>query len=291
MKKINVLFFAITIAISTIIVTGCGDDIDPPTITVTEKSHTGYYRNDTVTYEIIVSTNEKLERLTTTSVPAGLGSELNMDLDGTSKTVEWDYIINNSAIVGAGIDIKFTVTQDSKENETNDVTKTITVATGAGGITSKSAFTLYVALGDGSSDCLWDISNTTAYSPDDVAANSSLESSIDFGYNYFGSDNATIAAPSNWNVTTDGVSSWGTKNPTKFKEITYTSSEYTAMTDDTDIVANVTGLTETEVTNLSAGDFIGFETVGGKKGIIKVGTITGTYNIGDNISLEYKIQQ
>ena len=53
----------------------------------------------------------------------------------------------------------------------------------------------------------------------------------------------------------------------------------------------VTGLTETEVTNLSAGDFIGFETVGGKKGIIKVGTISGTYNIGDNISLEYKIQQ
>jgi hypothetical protein len=109
----------------------------------------------------------------------------------------------------------------------------------------------------------------------EAKANSTL---IDFMYYYGNVNNATIAAPDDNDAAavftgTAALSTWTTRNSTKFKATSMTTAEFDAITDDLLIVSNATGATASTEHPLEVGDVVAFITDGSKAGGSKMGLI------------------
>jgi hypothetical protein len=120
------------------------------------------------------------------------------------------------------------------------------------------------------------------------------QSVIDVVYYYGSTNNATLCAPNDPTVNGgagnfDVCADWNVaKNATLFGSTSITSSEFDNISNDTEIAA-LTGISNSKKTDLAVGNVISIETVGGKKGLIKV-TACDNSNAG-TITLEVKIQQ
>jgi hypothetical protein len=118
---------------------------------------------------------------------------------------------------------------------------------------------------------------------------------VDWLY-FFGASNlATIAAPDDADAAavftnaTYGLQTWSVLNSTRFKRVT-DAIDWNAITDDAIIVAQTaTGVDQTKVNNLDITDILAFQTVGGKKGLIRVEEILGTST--GTITISVKVQQ
>ena len=112
---------------------------------------------------------------------------------------------------------------------------------------------------------------------------------VDFLFFYGASNQATIAAPSDpdaqlvYNNASTGIQTWSAKNATKIMVTALTATEFDAVTTNTALETATTGVaasTSTKANMLTAGKVIAFQTVGGKKGLIKVNSVpnanTGT---------------
>ena len=126
-----------------------------------------------------------------------------------------------------------------------------------------------------------------------IAAANTHSELIDVVYYYGSSNLATLTAPDD--VTVNGgagnlslCTGFTTKNETRFTSSSLSGSEFDDIENDADI-ADITGINESKMVNLSVGDVIAFETVDGNKGLIKVAAIT-TGNTG-TITIDVKIQQ
>ena len=114
----------------------------------------------------------------------------------------------------------------------------------------------------------------------EAKANSTL---IDFMYYYGNTNNATIAAPDDNDAATvftgtAPLSTWTTRNSTRFKTTSLTAANFDAITDDSDIVTNATTAADTDENDLAVVDVIAFATDsdkagGSKMGLIKITTI------------------
>jgi len=166
-----------------------------------------------------------------------------------------------------------------KNDKTGSVKIKITVSSG-----SQSDLNTYtgVELGaqlNAAGSAYYSASNTVA------SVNSASAASVDFIYYYGATNKATLAAPSNSDVATvySAISNWSVKNATKLSLVTV---DFDAVTKSSDIPA----ASGDAVTNLSAGNVIAFETVAGKKGLIKVVSISPADNTG-KITLSVKVQK
>ena len=178
---------------------------------------------------------------------------------------------------------KFTVTDN--KSRTASVSFNITVESSGGPINTWEA-----TLGSHQSATGSSFASTTGvvYSMTDATANSAL---IDFLYYYGNTNLATLAAPNDADAATvfGALSSWTTRNATKFATTTVSEAEFTAISDDLAIVAAATGASATDVNELSTGDVVAFVTAAGKMGLVKVGTIaTGA---GGTMAIVVKVQQ
>lgn len=146
----------------------------------------------------------------------------------------------------------------------------------------------------------YSIGTKTAYKYNATGASAN----VDFGYSY-GDDNnttnyATIFSPE-WYTSTQKITS--PSNVTKFAITTLTVAEFDAITvsDDSKIVTAATGATLQFVNNLQVGasndgKIIAFVTQSGKKGLIKVGTISKGTNVdfpyaSGKVILNIKVQK
>jgi hypothetical protein len=125
------------------------------------------------------------------------------------------------------------------------------------------------------------------------AAASSSQGSIDIVYYYGSTNTATLTAPDDETVGGGAgnlslCEGWTTKNATRFASSTLSASEFDDVEDDAPI-AGLTGLSASKMTALSVGDVIAFETVDGKKGLIKVAALEATSS--GTITIDVKIQQ
>jgi hypothetical protein len=118
---------------------------------------------------------------------------------------------------------------------------------------------------------------------------------VDWLYFYGSSNHATIAAPDDadaisvFNDPTNGISTWSVKNATRFKNIT-TAVDWNAVIDDGPILQlTQDGVTESKISQLAANDVLGFITVTGKHGLIKIGNIV--VGAGGTIEISVKVQQ
>lgn len=120
----------------------------------------------------------------------------------------------------------------------------------------------------------------------------SNQAKADFAYYYGDVNLATLAAPddASLNGGTGNFTwcqSWTTKNQTRFALTTLTTAEFDAATATT--INALADPAESKVTSLAQNKVIAFKTASGKKGLIKVASITT--GASGSITLDVKVQQ
>jgi hypothetical protein len=175
---------------------------------------------------------------------------------------------------GYSKEISFTITTTAASGPINTFSMKIL---GAQGSTTGSSF----ASIDG-----------TVYKLADAKTNASK---IDWLYFYGATNLATLAAPDDadaatvFNDPTNGLPTWSVKNNTLFKKVTDVV-DWNSITDDAVIVAQTaSGVTNTKINNLAANDILAFISASGKKGMIKVESISP--NSDGTITISVKVQQ
>lgn len=232
------------------------------------------------------SSGSKLVRLTITRV---YNNSPSVVLDTTFSQASLDANITAFALGVAGQEKWFYKIID-KNGQSSEISLTITTQAAAGPINTFSMKILGAQnSATGSSFASID---GTVYSLAQAMAN---QVKIDWMYYSGATDLSSLAAPDDAHAAliftnaTNGLQNWTTKNATRFKLVTGTIS-WDAITDDNVIVQQTaTGVTESRLTALAAGNYLAFTTASGKKGMIKVESI----NAGDtgDITISVKVQQ
>jgi len=113
----------------------------------------------------------------------------------------------------------------------------------------------------------------TVYTQDDAFAN---QEKVDFLYWWGASTSATMGAPDDEKANqvftnpTTGLPQWTTKNATRFTTTTLTSADFDLVATTSEIVGFVGTPTDTRIPALEKDDVIGFTTVSGRSGLIRV---------------------
>jgi hypothetical protein len=197
-----------------------------------------------------------------------------------------DYDFQFTSITVEGTErIAFKVTD--KDGQTNEVSLSITTQHAAGLINffTQKILGSYDNLTTGSSFASVD---GTVYNLADAKTHAEK---IDWLYFYGTTNQATIASPfdSDARSVYPSIETWSVKNATLFKKIT-TAVDWASIADDTPILQlTADGVTESKVNQLAVGDILGFITVTGKHGLIKIDAIvTGS---AGTITFSVKVQQ
>jgi hypothetical protein len=177
-----------------------------------------------------------------------------------------------------------------KDGQYAEVSLTITTESASGPIDSFSMKILGAQ--DAATGSSFASIDGSVYSLAEAKAN---QAKVDWMYYYGATDLAALAAPDDAHAAliftnaTNGLQTWTTKNATRFKAVT-DAITWNAITDDAVIVQQTaTGVTESRITDLATGDYLAFTTASGKKGLIKVESIT-TGATG-SITISVKVQQ
>lgn len=206
--------------------------------------------------------------------------EIPNDMNETYMDTVWVLAPENN-----GAQATFTFTVTDKDGESKSVSKTITAEAtdDSKDLESFSAKLLYAPAKDGSSETLIDLESGSTFTLNNGANNSS---SIDLGY-YYGSNNeATLVDPNTYPSSVYDIS-WSTLNET---ELQTTSANFAELSTSNDITTQWSNNASNEITNLSVNDVLLFKTTNNSYGAIKVQEISGTYNQGDYIKLDIKVE-
>ena len=209
------------------------------------------------------------------------------DIPSSVNDVYRDTVIFNAPLNDGSYTYAFTVTDKGDLSVTVSVVITVE---GPGDIDTYTAV-LMGAQSNLDYGSYLDASAGVVYKQDGAETNPAL---IDIIYYYGVANLATLTAPDD--VTVNGGSGnltlatgLTTKNATRFKEgVGISSSEFDAISDDSDIV-EISSITLSKVNELAVDDVIAFQTVDGRKGLIKISAIdTGA---DGTITIQVKIQQ
>ncbi|HNY03432.1 MAG TPA: hypothetical protein PKG48_12620 [Bacteroidales bacterium] len=177
-----------------------------------------------------------------------------------------------------------------KDGQSKEISLTITTVAGASPI---NTFTMKIMGAQGSSTGSSFASiDGTVYSLANAKTNAAK---VDWLYFYGATNLATLAAPNDadaisvFNDPTNGLATWAVKNATKFKKVTDAITWADITTDAVIVAQTASGVTNTKINNLAANDVLAFITASGKKGMIKVESISGTTD--GTITISVKVQQ
>jgi hypothetical protein len=299
-------FFLVYIFIlSVFLYTSCTEEEEPqpgdlnPTLNLTGGQ--GYISgNETVPVGFVfkiginafssAETGAKLQKLTITRV---FNNKVDMVLDSTLNTTNFTMDYQTVAVNEPGSE-NWTIKVTDKDNYFREASFTVTTEDIAGQITTYDQKILGAqASATGSSFASID---GTVYNLMDAFNNSAK---IDWLYFYGATNLATLAAPDDdaaATIFTDeangglyALTNWAVRNATRFKMVT-DPIDWNAITNDEVIVAQTaSGVDLTRASQLSNGKFIAFIAASGKKGIIRVNSITGEQ--GGTIDISVKVQQ
>ncbi|MFY0690212.1 MAG: BspA family leucine-rich repeat surface protein [Cyclobacteriaceae bacterium] len=158
----------------------------------------------------------------------------------------------------------------------------------------QNSYQLFTPTGDGNSDSFYAADSAMVYSNSDVTGTiEPLSSSIDFGYNYGISSEASLVSPSSYPFY-DLSSNWSVQKTTLFRETTLTETDFNSYSEAALYDAFQAGTNQEESkTGLSVGQVIAFVTNNGnpantRVGLILIEEIQGTFNVGDFIRFKIK---
>ncbi len=229
-------------------------------------------------------------------------NSLGLDAGAVSASGSFPVDIDES-LVGATVQLEFLLVDDNNGQDTE--TWTITVeAPPSPAARAYTAILLSAPLGDLSAESFFSSNSGEVYSPSAVTGTADpISATIDFGYYYGLSNQASLASPQAYSQLTNAaftaqVSGWNVLNATTFKSTTVTSEEFVGISTWADIDAAFDAGTDEggAITNLAINDVIAFETDadkagGAKRGVIIVKAITGTDGQNDNIEIEVVVQE
>jgi hypothetical protein len=232
------------------------------------------------------STSSKLVELTVTRV---FNNVPVVEADTTFSSSNLHLIIHATANGEIGQE-KWYYKVTDKNNQSKEISFTITTVATAGPINTFS-MKILGAQGSTTGSSFASIDGTV-YTLANAKANAAK---IDWLYFYGATNHSTIASPNDtdaasvFNDPTNGLATWTIKNNTLFKKVT-DAITWDAITDDQVIVAETaTGVTNTKINSLAPNDILSFITAAGKKGMMKVESISGT-TVG-TITISVKVQQ
>ncbi len=291
MKKINVFFAILLMAVSTVLLPSCGKDDakTPPSIKVTAKSGVTVKKGEKATFDVEVSSaTSDLKDLKVTADPIYQGAVLAftnsgtttadaLKSDGTFKsglhaaTFTFEYTVPTNATKDQEITLTFVI--NDKDAGTNNATQKFKVADVVTTVTL-TAWSASATVGDQSvaegSSCVG--LDGTVYKGADVTNNTGK---IDFVM-YTTASVLYLYAPSAAAPLYTAVNSWTTKNATKFYTTTVTSANYLTATSAELSTAIASSQTSYDKMAITADKVFAFVTVGGVKGFIHVKSVTAT---------------
>lgn len=264
----------------------------------------------------MTSTDKNLRRVYITRNVAGAGDEpYTYESDGVenngdgSMNLSADKIFNfelnipkNANLTGGTEVYKIWATNgkgDYRDSNNSFVAGvgSVTVSYGAGNnpeaaVKSFSAKILAAPLADGTSESFISVVNGQLYK---VAGASETVKFWDFGYYYGANDHASLASPKSYpdaiiNIPSKAGVADAELNQCFFKASTMTPEQFDAITTQGQLNSITTSTTQI-ITGLAADDVIEFVDAYGKKGLIKVVKVQGTYNNGDYIQIDVKVQR
>lgn len=305
LMRITLLFFAVGCLI---VLTNCGSDNEPepvpsPTISVSASSDDAGTLNDGgqveatdkvwFTINITATGGFNVFRVSGDLTQEFTRNDLQLGEGATSALVEFTYQTTASEH-GSTITLNFQAVDDL--DQTTDGSFTFDIATSPNAKVYSQVL-LAAPLEDNSANSFLDIHSNIVYNNTDGPGSSA---NIDIGYAYI--DNAIIASPSVYPLL-DVQNSWPNRNSTQMWKLDMTSETYASMT----TVADVTEkgeeyVDQTDIDNpgtysisdLVNGDIVYFTTEGTfqdrLRGFFRVVEISGTFNQGDGIELEFILE-
>lgn len=300
MKKINWVLSVVLIGM-VVFMNSCAKDNDDPIVVDKKPTLTfqvgGDYisANTTVTVGTALkfgiraisntSSNAKLTNFTIARTFNGITETWDSTFNQTNFTLD----IETFANAQPGVET-YVFTIKDKDGQMSNLTLLITTTEEFGEINIFS-MTILGAQGSSTGSSFASIDGSV-YKLADAKTNATK---VDWLYYYGATDFATIAAPNDahaaliFNNATNGLQSWATLNPTLFKLVT-DAIDFNAITNDAVIVnQTASGVDQTRITNLQAGKLIAFITHSGKKGILKIESITGTTD--GSMTMTVKVQK
>ncbi len=301
MKRISYFLFALLFAVSAGFVSCSDDDVDPPTIKFL-FSGSDNYDNSTntltlasgVTSYTLQATITSEASLKSVSVSKKVGATTNQ-LTAFTSSLKSPYTLSYD-VTGITEDCILIVKAINDGSESSlEMNVKVTSAPAADAINTfvdKVLGSLSHTSSAGSSCASID---GTVYTIADAKTNSAK---VDFIYFNGTSNKKSLAAPNNSSVGTLGgassPSTWATKNATKLGLLSgVTAAQFDASTDDALITSNVTtaAVSADIISNLAAGNVVGFITAAGKKGLIKVISIDESSDANQSIKISIKVQK
>jgi len=165
--------------------------------------------------------------------------------------------------------------------------------------TTYEAFLLAAPDGDANNDSFFSSEDGMLYSFNDVVGTSDpVSSSIDFGYFYGASFEASLLSPDNTNWTSTvgyDMGQWGSRNTTIFRTTNLSADGFDAIASSQgdDIEAEFEAGTAVadpgRVSELTADDVVAFQTEDGRFGLVKVVEVVGTTGVTDGIRIAVKV--
>jgi|GEM_PF-1337834 len=294
---LNKLFFVLFAA--TIALTGCKEDDETPAPTVkintnslgSDQTQGNAATGQTITINLTANAAEGIKSITATKASSTLpGYPVTTGFDSkTAHTWNATYTVVETS---GDVTLNFRVSDD--KGKESSVSFKITVSAD---YSSFNAVLLAAPLGDFTSKTFFSSSNGSTYTVSEARPSSNL---IDFGYFFGVTAEASLASPNDYLTTAYDLSNWATKNNTQFKNTSgvdfdalttaaQIGTAYDAGTFSTDGTSPAGGATR--IYRLAVNQVIGFETSGGKKGIIKVTSITPVATETGRIALSVKVQK
>jgi hypothetical protein len=213
-----------------------------------------------------------------------------------AKSDSLEYIIDLPVPSGVSGTVVYTIWTTTGKGDPRDATKKLAVGVGTitlnyGGsntaaVKSYSAKLLAAPLADGSSETFISLYDGNLYKISDGEEYAAL---WDFGY--FNRTSAGLSSASNFDTAfpflTPTISSYSTElNNCYFAT---SSMDFDAVTTAADL-NSITSSTNESITDLVAGSVVEFVDNYGKKGLIKVIEVKGTFNSGDYMKIDVKVQ-
>lgn len=284
MKKIN--YFLLIGLIGLVgVFTSCGEDPldleDEITITIGSGAVTEAEVGDVISFDVSIVADAKIQELEIRKGTSTIETVTDF-LNKTSDVYSFEYTVVE-ADAAQTLEFAFIVT-DNKDNEERE-DYVVTIAELAANISEYTA----VIMGAHENTTYGSFLNAVDGVVYKVADAKSNQAKVDIVYYHGATNKATLAAPDDNGAAEFNaydLDNWTTKNETRFTgKLTV---DYADVITSANIDSEVSSPSATKANELSVGDVVGFQTDGGKKGIVKVSEITsGTTG---SITIEVKIQ-
>jgi hypothetical protein len=293
MRKLNLFLGLSTLSLAALITSCSKEDALGPSIEITSDVDVVADANSIITIEWRANAGDA--NLKTFTIKEGNSPIIDEDgIDWTALDIpnsDNEHYLGSARVAIGTEATTFTLIATDKDGLTDSKTVNVTISTATGNPINSYTAILMGGQGNATVGSYLDADLGQVYLKTPAITNQAL---IDVVYYYGTSNLATLCAPND--VTVGGGSGNLTlcedfttiKNATKFGTSSVSGAQFTAMTDDL-LLAPITGLSASKMSAVAVGNIISFETAGGKKGLIKVASISGTS--AGTITLEVKIQQ